>query len=82
MILTGHTYSVRCLCELSDGRLISGSYDETVRLWDLHQQQPEDNGSESSRIVSQQESEVIAMCILMDGRICVGLSDRTLRILQ
>lgn len=33
--LVGHTNGVNCLKILSDGRLASGSYDGTVRIWNL-----------------------------------------------
>lgn len=33
--LFGHTNGVNCLKILSDGRLASGSYDGTVRIWNL-----------------------------------------------
>ena len=33
--LRGHTDSIYCLTTLEDGSLVSGSYDETVRMWKL-----------------------------------------------
>ena len=33
MALEGHTHVARALQPLPGGRLASGSYDETVRLW-------------------------------------------------
>ena len=32
--LTGHTDDVNCVAELSDGRIISGSRDQTLKIWD------------------------------------------------
>jgi hypothetical protein len=33
--MPGHTKGVTCLARLSDDVIVSGSYDETVRIWDL-----------------------------------------------
>ena len=33
--LEGHSSLVAALCMLPDGRLASGSYDNTIRLWDV-----------------------------------------------
>ena len=33
--LEGHSRSLTALCQLADGRLASGSYDKTIRLWDV-----------------------------------------------
>ena len=33
--LEGHTDGVRCLAQLDDGRLVSGSYDCSAIIWDL-----------------------------------------------
>ena len=33
--LEGHSGAVAALCLLPDGRLASGAYDNTIRLWDV-----------------------------------------------
>jgi WD40 repeat protein len=35
-VLEGHTAEVSSALELTDGRLLSWSWDHTLRLWDLH----------------------------------------------
>ena len=34
MILEGHDGGITCTTELSDGRVLSGSYDKTLKVWD------------------------------------------------
>ena len=40
--LTGHTYTVDSITQLTDGRIVSGSMDNTLRVWDLAKQENED----------------------------------------
>eukprot|EP01102_Stenamoeba_stenopodia_P008906 TRINITY_DN2604_c0_g1_i7.p1 TRINITY_DN2604_c0_g1~~TRINITY_DN2604_c0_g1_i7.p1 ORF type:complete len:277 (+),score=59.83 TRINITY_DN2604_c0_g1_i7:108-833(+) len=35
-VLHQHTNYVRCMCELSNGYLVSGSSDETLNVWDMN----------------------------------------------
>jgi WD40 repeat protein len=32
---TGHTDWVNCVMQLADGRVCSGSYDKTIKIWDV-----------------------------------------------
>ena len=34
LTLTGHTGSVSCVAQLADGRIVSGSWDSSLRLWE------------------------------------------------
>ncbi|MCS7201031.1 MAG: WD40 domain-containing protein, partial [Patescibacteria group bacterium] len=34
-VLEGHGYAVRTLQVLPDGRIVSGSYDRTIRVWEI-----------------------------------------------
>ena len=52
--LEGHSGSVDALCVLPDGRLASGSLDNTIRLWDVK------TGAETARLEGHSVS-VIAL---------------------
>ena len=58
--LEGHTDLVFALCMLPDGRLASGSGDETIRLWDVM------TGIETARIEGDSVND---LCPLLDGRL-------------
>ena len=72
--LTGHTNSVGALATLADGRIISGSQDNTLRVW------RETNGQWQSVELSGHTRSVYALTTLPDGRIVSGSGDKTLRV--
>ncbi len=63
--LEGHSGRVTALCALPDGRLASGSYDDTIRLWDVK------TGAETARLEGHWGS-VISLCVLPDGRLAAS----------
>jgi hypothetical protein len=73
--LEGHTYWVIAVAITPDGRrAVSGSWDNTLRVWDLE-------SGETIRILEGHTGRVSAMAITPDGRRVVsGSSDYTLRI--
>jgi WD40 repeat protein len=71
--LEGHRGAVQSLCVLLDGRLASGSDDNTIRLWDVK------TGAETARLEGHSGS-VKTMCVLPDGRLASGSSDNTIRL--
>jgi WD40 repeat protein len=71
--LEGHTSAVTALCLLPDGRLASGSWDKTIRLWDVAA------GAETARLEGH-ENSIQALCLLPDGRLSSGSEDRTIRL--
>lgn len=64
--------SVVSLAVLPDGRLASGSFDKTIRIWDLV--------TGSSEILEGHISPVKALAVLPDGRLASGPVDRTILI--
>ena len=71
--LEGHTNLVQALCLLPDGRLASGSWDNTIRLWDVL------TGAETARLEGHTDF-VLALCPLPDGRLASGSADTTIRL--
>ena len=71
--LTAHTLNVAALAVLPDGALASGSYDTTVRLWDV------DAGACVATLTGH-EGSVHALAVLADGRLASGSRDRTARL--
>lgn len=70
--LRGHTDAVTCVAALMDGRFVSGSLDDSMRLWAAH---AVDGACDATLAVS-----VYCVCALPDGRFVSGSGDGTLRI--
>ena len=71
--LEGHSGGVSALCVLQDGRLASGSNDNTIRLWDLT--------TGGQVICLEGHLHVVrALCALPDGRLASGAGDKTVRL--
>ncbi len=62
-------YSV---CVTKDGKIVSGSYDKTVRVWDMQ-------GKELA-ICRGHEDSVYSVCVTKDGKIVSGSFDKTIRV--
>ena len=71
--LEGHTSLVRALAVLSDGTVASGSWDRTVRLWDVGTRRC------VAMLVGHTES-VNALAVLSDGRLASGSDDKSVRL--
>lgn len=70
-VLTDHTHTVYCIAGLPDGRIVSGSYDKTIKIW--------------NSLTGKCEHTIHcprAYCLttLPDGKIVGGFEDGTLRI--
>ena len=71
--LEGHTGDVRAIVVLPDGRLASGSADNSIRLWDVA------TGAETARLEGH-TGEVRAIVVLPDGRLASGSTDSSIRL--
>ena len=72
MVLSGHNKEVRCLALLPDGRLCSGSYDKTIKIWNMSIGQCE-------MTLIGHTNCVLSLDVLSDTRIC-GSADDTVKI--
>jgi hypothetical protein len=69
----GHTDCVNALCVLPDGRLVSGSWDMTVRVWRL-------STGACEAVLHGHTDRVWFLAALPDGRLASGSLDMTVRV--
>lgn len=70
-VLRSHKYRVYALAVLPDGRLASGSADNTIRIWDL---------ATGSSEVLRCPDWIRTLAVLPDGRLAAGCDDATVRV--
>jgi WD40 repeat protein len=68
--LTGHTSTVSCLYQLADGRLASGSGDNTIRIWD-----PKNNFF-CTYTLTGHTNTIWTLLLLNDGKLVSGSWDK------
>jgi WD40 repeat protein len=73
--LNGHQSAVNSLLCLNDGRLVSGSSDGTIQVWNRTNQ-----GTLLTRIAITNQLSVNALELLGDGSLAVGLADGSIQI--
>ena len=62
-----------CLAVLPDGKLVSGSYDKTIKIWDP------DTG-ECIKTLKGNSDSVNCLAVLPDGKLVGGSYDKTIKI--
>jgi WD40 repeat protein len=73
--LKRHSNFVTCLVVLHDGRLCSGSYDKSIKIWDVSK------GDEKEvKILNGHSDFVNCLVVLPDGRLCSGSDDKSIKI--
>ena len=71
--LSGHGDWVMALAVTGDGRVVSGSDDRTVKVWDL-------NSGQEQRTLSEHGGGVRTLALTGDGRVVFGSYDGTVRL--
>ena len=81
-VLKGHTNDVRSLAVLPCGKLLSGSWDTTIRVWDARALSVRGGGAtgECAATLAGHTSDVTALAVLPDGSVASGGEDGTVRV--
>ncbi len=68
----GHSGWVHSLCVMKDDKIVSGSFDKTVRVWDME--------GNPLALFRGHEDTVSSVCVTRNGKIVSGSYDATVRI--
>ncbi len=71
-VCRGHEHDVNSVCAMNDGKFVSGSADDTVRVGDIQ-------GNQLARCRGH-ESSIFSVCVTQDGKIVSGSEDNTVRV--
>ncbi len=71
-ICRGHEHAVLSVCVTEDGKIVSCSWDKTVRVWDMQGNQ--------LAVCRGHEELVDSVCVTKDGKIVSGSDDATVRV--
>ena len=72
--LSGHTEKIVSLIELNSGRLVTGSYDNTIRVWD--------SNYENEDITIKEKSRVLCLLEFEKNKILCGTSDNLINLYE
>ena len=71
--LTGHTNKIVSLIELESGKLVSGSYDNTIRIWDIK----EKSGNE---LIINETERILSLLEFEKNKILSGTGDNSINL--
>ena len=71
--LTGHSGPIWSLAGLPDGTLASGSWDDTIKIWDT-------NTGDCLKTLTGHTDSIISLTVLSDGTLASGSNDKTIKI--
>ena len=67
MTLKGHTHWILCSLFLHDDRVVTGSYDQTIRVWDAE--------GNAIHIIEEHSNVVCSLAVSPDGKVLVSGGD-------
>ena len=73
MWIAGHKGTVQCVAQLADGRIVTGSTDASLRVWDSE-------SGDCTLELTGHTNGVFCVAQLADGRIVSGSTDKSLRV--
>jgi WD40 repeat protein len=80
VVISGHTGPVMALAALPDGCLLSGCWDDTLRVWDERVLSVRGGaGADTCAATIAGAGGVLALAVLPDGRVASGSHAGTLR---
>ncbi len=71
-ICRGHEGTVNSVCVTDDGKIVSGSWDKTVRVWICR--------AKNLRYAAAMNIGLFSVCVMNDGKIVSGSDDKTVRV--
>ena len=71
--LIGHTDWINTVCILDNDKIVSGSHDKTIKIWNS-------NTGECIKTLTGHTSFVNSVCILNNDKIVSGSHDKTIKI--
>ena len=75
LTLSEHKSCVTCLVQLPDERLLTGSKDKTIIIWDIS-----DNAIKCTQIINEHKEGVYSLCLLTGVRFASGSEDKSIGI--
>lgn len=72
-ILEGHSEPVKCITVLPDGRIVSGSWDKTIKIWDP-------NSGKCTKTLKGHSEGIYSLVVLDNDKLVSASDDHTIRI--